>query len=60
MILRQHLNVTTLNPELGVGVPRVVPSNRPFCKGSQGMGVASSNRFDCVLLSIPYMFKPSC
>ena len=24
------------------------------------MGVVSSNRFDCILLSILYMFKPSC
>ena len=29
-------------------------------RGSQGMGVVSDNWFDCVLLSILYMFKPSC
>ena len=29
-------------------------------KGSQGMGVVSSNWFDHILLSIIFMFKPSC
>ena len=29
-------------------------------RGYQGMVVVSSNWFDCVLLSILYMFKPSC
>ena len=29
-------------------------------RGSQGMGVVSSNPFDCVLLSTLYTFKPSC
>ena len=29
-------------------------------KGFQGMGVVSNNWFDCVLLSIVYMLKPSC
>ena len=28
-------------------------------KGSEGMGVVSNNRFDHVLLSILYTFKPS-
>ena len=29
-------------------------------RGSQGMGVVSSSWFDIVLVSIVYMFKPSC
>ena len=29
-------------------------------KWSQGMGVVSNNWFDCGLLSILYIFKPSC
>ena len=29
-------------------------------RGSRGMGVVSNNWLDCVLLSILYMFKPSC
>ena len=29
-------------------------------RGSQGMGVVSNSCFDSVLLSIRYMFKPSC
>ena len=29
-------------------------------RGSQGMGVVRNSWFDCVLLSIIYMCKPSC
>ena len=32
--------------------------SRGNLRGSQGTGVASNNWFDCVLLSIVYMFKP--
>ena len=36
------------------------PYNLEGIKGSQGMGVESNHWFDRVLLSILYMFQPSC
>ena len=57
----------TRDPQTGRLRVRVVCSGRcPVdlawreLRGSQGMGVVSNNWLDCVLLSIVYMFKPSC